>query len=572
MAFRQVMEGRPVAAQDSWLFLMPAEIHEHIFGFVADDKNDLATLALVNSDCRQIARSYQFRAVTFTSSFQCEEGILALLQREAIERRQDRGDYGMTRKPSLGVCIRRVTATEGGLNMWMNANKPGRQSTFAEQRKWRFRLPRVIEHLNQVYRPAVLSVIASLPHLDAARILRNSKAGGLVLNEHLLNCLTGSTLRTLELRVTMEGRCPQVVDGVSWPLETLDLRLEWDHHEHISGRGPGPGPGAGQLDASAYCDSILRLCCANLERLCICLPPLRSSMASECPTFFFLQFPRLRRLDTLDAGNLHPLALRSLLTTSRCLSALSIDYTLRHVQEFLGRMGPAMPALEVLILRYQALYQPGEQHDLPLPLPARPRHGRGGAAAASRPRVVRLPRGVLGRLVPVLSRCPRLRRLSMTFEDAYVPDSQLEVLAGLGGDALVPRLEELHLGAGPTGTPRAPRWLVDHGDVRRVLSSGGAAGPGRGPGRGLKKLVLSGDAYLCGGGGGAARRYCTLETPISREHCRLMRREALEYARVLPRLEFVYIGTLSFWIVRVGDEVAIRAEEYYHEFDPVEGW
>lgn len=560
LAFRQVMEGRPVAAQGSRLFLMPAEIHDDIFGYLDDDRDDLAALALVNSDCRQIARSYQFRAVTFNGSLQCDKGILALLRREAIERRQDRGDYGRTRQPSLGVCVRRVTAAEGGLNKWMNANRPGRQATPAEHRRWWSRLPLVIGYLNRVYRPAVLSVVASLPHLDAARTLRSSRAGGLVLDEHLLNSLAGSTLRTLELRVTMAPRCPQVVDGVSWPLEALDLRLEWDHHEHHT-----PGPGRKGLDASAYCDSILRLCCAALERLRICLPPPPTSPGAppDRPAFFFLQFPRLRRLDVLDAGNLHPLALRSLLTTSRRLEALSIDCTLWHVQRFLGaNVGPdTMPALEVLITRYQA----GGQRQPSVPVP--PHHGRR--------KVTRLQGGVLERLVAVASRCPGLRRLSMTFEDAYIPGAQLEALAGLGGQGEgsggggLQLLEELHLGAGPEGAPRAPRWLVDHGDVRRALSGAWA--------RGLKKLVLTGDAYKRGGGGGGAPRYCKHDDGgVSAEHRRLMRAEALEYARALPRLELVYIGIMSFMVIRDegdgGDGEAWVLGEEDDGFDPVEDW
>ncbi|ROV97104.1 hypothetical protein VMCG_07506 [Cytospora schulzeri] len=546
LGFRHVMEGRPPAAQGSRLFFLPAEIHDLIFGFVAKDRDDLATLALVNSDCRQIARSYQFCTVTFTGSLTCEQGILALLQREAIERRQDRGAcYGRTRKPSLGVCIRKVIAGDSGLDRWLyfHTRSPAGQS---EQHHawWQYQLSRIIEYQHRVYRPAVLSVMASLPNLDEAIILRNGKIGAPVLDEHLLNCLAGSTLRELELKVTMVERCPQVAAGVTWPLESLDLRLEWD--ERVQNGGVG-------LDVSAYCDCILRLCCADLERLRIRLP-ITTPGSSWCyPVHLRLQFPRLRRLDLLEFGNLQHMGMSSLLTTSRCLAVLSIDCSLQRVQTFL-RHTDAIPTLRVLILLYKARPRPP-------PLTAQGGHPH---PASRRRRLQGLTTGVLERIVSIISRNTGLKKVSMTFEDVSIPPAELRCLAALEG----PELEELHIGAGWADRPRRPGWLVDHGELRRILVSTPGA---RAATRKLTSLSLTGDASRCLANWGMTG-YCSYERSVSEEHRSRMRREALAYARALPELEVVYIGVMGHGLARLGGAVTVGWDWEDVEFDPAGWW
>lgn len=59
-----VMEGKPCIS-GSRLLGIPAEILAIIVDFIADDKPTLAALALVNSDCRQLARSCQFVDICF---------------------------------------------------------------------------------------------------------------------------------------------------------------------------------------------------------------------------------------------------------------------------------------------------------------------------------------------------------------------------------------------------------------------------------------------------------------------------------------------------------------------------
>ncbi|KAF6804438.1 hypothetical protein CMUS01_14845 [Colletotrichum musicola] len=101
LLFTKVMEGRPAASQ-SLLFRLPPEILGDIMDLIADEKPSLATLALVNSDCRQLARSSQFAVVTFDYS-PASRQLAQLLSTEAVSgdtaKAPDNGDSFSKRKP-----------------------------------------------------------------------------------------------------------------------------------------------------------------------------------------------------------------------------------------------------------------------------------------------------------------------------------------------------------------------------------------------------------------------------------------------------------------------------------------
>jgi hypothetical protein len=125
LAFDRVIEGTAVAAQNSPLFSIPTEILTVIVSYLVTNKADLTSLALVNSDYRQLARSCQFRTVKLDASPH-SHSILGILQREAVERRQNRG---YTRSLSLSACIRRVVVGNAGYWKELSAlrpRKPGR--------------------------------------------------------------------------------------------------------------------------------------------------------------------------------------------------------------------------------------------------------------------------------------------------------------------------------------------------------------------------------------------------------------------------------------------------------------
>ncbi|KAF6806095.1 hypothetical protein CPLU01_15931 [Colletotrichum plurivorum] len=99
LLFTKVMEGRPAASQ-SLLFRLPPEILGDIMDLIADEKPSLASLALVNSDCRQLARSSQFAVVTFDYS-PASRQLAQLLSTEAVSG-------GPQLRGRIGPCVRRV--------------------------------------------------------------------------------------------------------------------------------------------------------------------------------------------------------------------------------------------------------------------------------------------------------------------------------------------------------------------------------------------------------------------------------------------------------------------------------
>jgi hypothetical protein len=104
LSFDRVMEGRPPSTPAP-LFGLPDEILTIIVQYV--DHESLRSLALVNSDCRQWARSVQFNSICLDYS-PSSLGVLRELLKEVVERISDT-KTGMTLRPAMGACIRRIT-------------------------------------------------------------------------------------------------------------------------------------------------------------------------------------------------------------------------------------------------------------------------------------------------------------------------------------------------------------------------------------------------------------------------------------------------------------------------------
>ncbi|RYO91984.1 hypothetical protein DL766_007174 [Monosporascus sp. MC13-8B] len=103
------MEGRPIAS-DSPLLNLPPEILGDIIDLIADKKTTLAALALVNSDCRQLARSCQFADICFDYGRNSSQ-LLLRLSDEARTRFGCAVGGNITRPLFIGPCIRRVTVS-----------------------------------------------------------------------------------------------------------------------------------------------------------------------------------------------------------------------------------------------------------------------------------------------------------------------------------------------------------------------------------------------------------------------------------------------------------------------------
>ncbi len=104
LSFDRVMEGRPPSTPAP-LFGLPDEVLSIIVQYV--DHESLKLLALVNSDCRQWARSVQFNSICLDYS-PSSLGVLRELLKE-VEVRISDTKTGMTLCPAMGACIRRIT-------------------------------------------------------------------------------------------------------------------------------------------------------------------------------------------------------------------------------------------------------------------------------------------------------------------------------------------------------------------------------------------------------------------------------------------------------------------------------
>jgi hypothetical protein len=102
LSFDRINEGQPFST-NFLLSRLPLELVWHVVKLVNDE--DLGSLALVNRDCRQLARSRQFATIKLDYS-DSAIGILGVLVNECKERSENNSK---TRPPSIGACIRSIT-------------------------------------------------------------------------------------------------------------------------------------------------------------------------------------------------------------------------------------------------------------------------------------------------------------------------------------------------------------------------------------------------------------------------------------------------------------------------------
>jgi len=105
LSFDRVNEGRP-ARSKAPLLNLPTEILGVILQWIIPDS--LASLALVNHDCLQLARSRQFASIQQNYS-DSSLGLLGELQEEGL---QSSAWPPIMTSPSLGACARRTTVAK----------------------------------------------------------------------------------------------------------------------------------------------------------------------------------------------------------------------------------------------------------------------------------------------------------------------------------------------------------------------------------------------------------------------------------------------------------------------------
>ncbi|KAH8746096.1 hypothetical protein F5883DRAFT_438381 [Diaporthe sp. PMI_573] len=576
LGFHRVMEGNPIAAHDSPLFKCPTEVLAEIIDYLGANPADLASLAFVNSDCRQLARSWQFRKLTLDATPRAT-AIVAVLHSEAQLRQQNK--LGL----SLGACIRQIETSND--EYWKrilasSPRKPGFSTDDnseeawdrdeAKLKQWRRETAIVGEELDQFFR-MVHQAMTNLPHLYALKLTETS------LDQSLVNWLLSfTTVRHLKkARFNMTEEIPRTDTSVEWPLEMLDIQMSWEFQYGYERQ---------DLDASQHWYHLLRPCAPSLQSLTLSHSRLLGAI-NEKPVSFSLQFPQLRHLhlDYLDDKALEASSLRSLILTSTWLSSLSLDFGNRQIREILQSTG-RITTLKTLILNNTLTYKKEAEKKERISLSFLEANSQLNAFAFKLPTKPRLLEYALSKLRP-----SQLTKLSMTWEGkenpeadditiqepclSEIPETSLRALS------LMVSLEDLHLDCISTARMNVYMrdWYVDHNVLRQHL------GPSLCK---LKRLALTRDIYeyrvghfpgmpadialLPGMPTDFAWQFQSYTELRSDDewwemHVQHMREQAVQYAETFPRLEFLHIGEQSFGISRHEDSQIVLEETHEQE-------
>lgn len=533
LSFDRVNKG---PRSEAALFSLPYEVLGLILGYVSSDS--LASLALVNHDCLQWARSRQFRSIKLDYSY-TSSALITRLQNES-----------RSQKPSIGACIRRVTVATNPA--WVS-HRHGLASPYsdefmnldeAERNK---RMVAASTSFFTIYMSKIESVLGDLvmPNLE----LLDWQDMISLSRDFFARIAFSSTIRHLKLlRKSIEEpftiQNPDSARNRNWPLETLHLGI----YPSVDKSDP--------FSNSPTSASILRLCASTLRILrleslhLIGNGPLTflSGGSEQVP-----RFPSLRSLtlgfDVLfaDLSSLEALVHDGLKT----LNIGNADDPV--TQEFLQTRG-WIPALETFA------WESFHVGHLPHFLSANPQITKLALPFRTSSDILYLD------IVPVLCKSFfNLTSLSLVWESS-IPEICLEMIASLRA------LEQIHLSSGNQYGWQHD-WQIDHALMRKHLSKLPL----------LKKVAFSRDSYDSGASSLPVDRYyddqylpkSELPENVSdvgklweQKHRRMILDEAKQYIDILPKLEWLYFGQIPMQVTRSREPPRERVPEpLSHERD-----
>ncbi|KAI8959484.1 hypothetical protein F5Y11DRAFT_302013 [Daldinia sp. FL1419] len=473
----RVMEGQRLASRSKFLQL-PSDILTDIVNLLIDDGSTLASLAQVNSDCRQLARSAQFAEIDINYANSRARELVSKLDQERISR-QNNDNNGNKQGPTIGACIRRITTASYPdfiIHFMRDSHRSGKPSTELQEQ--------ALEQYKSIRARVQQTICFSLPNLEViiwhdAHPMDISFFGNIMRSpaRHLW-------LRRLPVaRETMITFLQQPPIPSTWSLRTLvvSLYLELLPREPIQEDKDSPF----RLVPARFFELLLRSCAPSIESL-VWLLRNRSINDGPTPTSEGepVSFPHLQFLRIGELGPPHSL-LPSLFSAP--LRHLSIDLnTDFDVWGVLANCGTFW-GLETLVLQ---------------PLPEAKEHADFVADFISRHEQIRklcISESTQARedtahldtcIVPLFStgRFEHLKTLSLMWGGGdYRKTGRYTIsvsASSLAAIACLASLEELSLGAGTGGGPYC-QWLVDHDVLRDILFKL----------KKLKGLALVHDAY-----------------------------------------------------------------------------
>ncbi|KAI1654197.1 hypothetical protein F4813DRAFT_371774 [Daldinia decipiens] len=447
----RVMEGQPLVSQ-SGLLQLPSGILTDIVNLLIGDKSTLASLAQVNSDCRQLARSSQFADINFNYANSRGQQLVSKLDQERISRRDN-----SKQRPTIGACVRRIT-TASYPDFVISFMRGGSSAQSEEQAHQQYKS----------IRADVQRVICSaLPNLEVV-VWHDAYPMEISFFKHLMESPARHLwLRRLPIeRQTMVTFLEKPPIPSIWPLRSLVISLCLE----LLPREPSQEETHFELAPARFFDLLLRSCAPTLESLTWILTnkSINGKLIPQHSSDKPVSFPHLH---FLRIGGLGPP--RSILPSlfSAPLRNLSIhlqpDFELRDI---LADCGTSWH-LETLVV--QPLPESKEYAEFIAGFIARHETVKKlyvSEQAQARDATAHLDACV----IPLFStgRFEHLRTLSLTWGGSdYRQSDQYTVsvpVASLAAIACLASLEELSLGAGTKGGAYC-RWLVDHDQLRDIF-------------------------------------------------------------------------------------------------------
>ena len=436
LSIDRVMEGKQLASQ-SRLLALPVEILGSIMQHLSS--RDMQVLAFVNSDCRQLARSHQFKSVLLDYKPRCTSMLLKLLD-EGVSRLRYLAEGRAPGENSLGSCIRRLTVSTDPA--WILRPNGIAAQEFDELDD--AAQDELLSTASKAYYDSYLKMIEAvlrsraMPNLELLNW--EDKA---VLPKSLFQAIAKSRIQHLRLfRVQVdedfEAEIPQ---NHCWPLRTLHLEVRWNLFEK-------------KRSTSPLILSILRSCAPTLESLKLASPvgctPSSIDNISFPHSWKGVNFPRLRRLALSLKSCGDPNVLDTFLGPETAVRELNLGRgNMEIAQEFFGKRGQ-IRSLETLVCNlenFNNLLSFNPQLSKLMMLKA-------------------LPATLVdNQVLPVLSRSFRsLSSLSLTWGEPFISAQALEQINTLD------TLQQLQLSAG-NQCGWEYDWVIEHEEIRSRLSN-----------------------------------------------------------------------------------------------------
>jgi hypothetical protein len=450
-----VMQGRPRASTCK-LLQLPAEILADIADLLSDDMKSLASLALVNSDCQQLARHRQFAAVIFKYNSRAK--------RFASKLADGKSSRGL--RPGVSACVRRVTfaAHRKDVCRYHRRFAKACHREYPEGLPYEQQYALAVQTLRDV-QAAVVEAISSMPNLETL-IWKDEYSLHKGLFEKIVRC----SARHIELHGEVIDDAWSLAPPLTpsaWPLRSLnlDVRLAKDGWKRSKLEGK-----ARTHAITVFFSTLFRPCSSTLESLIwsdsegIEDDDVLLSIGEAAMVFPRLKYLRLQyiRLDSVATSSLLGAPLKSLELDEIVLPSRSISNCepLRDLEDFTVSHPPtnmsACRRIAKFISKHAGLRKLYLQETL------------GGTKYLD------------DIILPTLTSYDfgNLASLHLAWGKTRIPGKSLKMIARLGS------LEQLSLSAGRPCEWRY-YWDVDHDKIRHHLS----------PLQRLTKLAFSHDGY-----------------------------------------------------------------------------